>query len=139
MDRSLLDTSTLSDVIAPHAKRPPAVAAHLKQYLSEHGQLTFSHISCYEILRGLRKKRAVEQLQRFATFCQHSELLPVTYDVLDRAAELWADGQQRGITVDDSDLMIAATALNEGIPMVTANPKHFTWIPGLMISDWRQP
>jgi len=59
--------------------------------------------------------------------------------VLDRAAELWADGQQRGITVDDSDLIIAATALVYGLPLVTANRKHFAWIAGLEISDWRQP
>jgi tRNA(fMet)-specific endonuclease VapC len=139
MDRSLLDTSTLSDVIAPRAKRPAAVAAHVAKYLSEHGRLTYSQISCYEILRGLRKKGAATQLQRFATFCQNSELLSVSYEVLDRAAELWADGQQRGITVDDSDLFIAATALVEGLPLVTANRKHFAWIAGLAISDWREP
>jgi tRNA(fMet)-specific endonuclease VapC len=83
MDRSLLDTSTLSDVISPQAKRLPAVATHLKLYLLEHGRLTFSQISSYEILRGLRKKRAVVQLARFAIFCDRSELLPVTYEVLD--------------------------------------------------------
>ncbi|MEX0978053.1 MAG: type II toxin-antitoxin system VapC family toxin [Pirellulales bacterium] len=138
MDRSLLDTSTLSDVIAPTAKRRPAVTDHLQRYLAEHGRLTFSQISCYEILRGLRKKRAAAQIERFATFCKHSELVPVAYDVLDRAAQLWADGRQRGITVDDSDLVIAATALLEGLPLVTANARHFAWIDGLTISNWRE-
>jgi predicted nucleic acid-binding protein len=137
MERSVLNTSTLSDVL--RAQRPQPVAEHLTRYLTEHGRLTFSQISCYEILRGLRKKRAAAQLQRFAVFCRNSEMLPVTYEVLDRAAELWAEGQQRGITVDDSDLVIAATALTVGLPLVTANPRHFAWIGQLKTSDWRQP
>lgn len=63
MDRSLLDTSTLSDIIRPTSKRSSLVAGHLKQYLTTHGRLTFSEISCYEVLRGWRKKNAKIQLQ----------------------------------------------------------------------------
>jgi tRNA(fMet)-specific endonuclease VapC len=139
MDRSLLDTSTLSDVIRPAAKRSSLVAGHLGTYLAVHGHLTFSEISCYEVLRGLRKKNATIQLQKFDLFCQQSELLSVRFAILDRAAALWADGQQQGITVDDSDLIIAATALVEGLPLVTANPRHFAWIGGLSVSNWREP
>ena len=138
MDRSLLDTSTLSDIIQPMARRLPVVAVHLRQYLQLHGRLTFSEISCYEVLRGLRKKKAASQLERFQQFCQRSELLGVTYSVLDWAAALWAEEQRRGITVDDSDLIIAATALEGGFPLVTANPRHFDWIDGLDVSNWRE-
>ena len=49
-----------------------------------------------------------------------------------------AEGQRCGVTVDDSDLIIAATALTEGLPLVTANPKHFEWIGALHISNWRE-
>jgi tRNA(fMet)-specific endonuclease VapC len=138
MDRCLLDTSAVSDVIRPPSKRLPAVAKHLKRYLHAHGRFTFSEVSCYEVLRGLRKKHATEQLQRFAEFCQHAELLPVSYDVLDRAASLWAEGQNRGITVGDGDLMIAATAMLQGLTLVTANTRHFKWIDGLTLVDWRK-
>lgn len=137
MDRSLLDTSALSDVIQPEAKRSAAVAHNLVQYLRSHGRLTLSEISCYEILRGLRKKLAVVQEKQFIEFCKRSELLPVNFDVLDRAALLWAEGQRQGITVDDSDLVIASTALLHGLPLVTANTKHFVWITGLTLSNWR--
>ncbi len=138
MDRCLLDTSAVSDVIRPPKKRLPNVAKHLKQYLRAHGRFTFSEISCYEVLRGLRKKNAMEQLQRFAEFCQQAELLPVTYDVLDRAASLWAAGQQQGVIVGDGDLMIAATAMLSNVPIVTSNTRHFDWIAGLRLIDWRK-
>ena len=88
MDRCLLDTSALSDIIQPAAKRSPHVAQHLRSYLRAHGRVTISEISCYEVLRGLRKKHATMQIKRFEEFCQRSELLPITYAVLDRAASL---------------------------------------------------
>ena len=93
MDRCLLDTSTISDIIRPTANRLPAVAVYLRHYLRSRGRFTFSEISCFEILRGLRKQRAATQVQRFQQFCLHSELLPVTFDVLDKAATLWAEGK----------------------------------------------
>jgi tRNA(fMet)-specific endonuclease VapC len=139
MDRCLLDTSTISDVIRPPTKRLPVVSQQVKQYLRAYGRFTFSEISCYEILRGLRKKRAVSQQMQFTDFCRRAELLPVTYEVLDRTASLWAEGQRQGKTVDDVDLIIAATSLLQGLPLATANTRHFEWIPGLTLVDWRQP
>lgn len=138
MDRSLLDTCTISDVIRPPAKRLPSVTRYLGQYLRQHGRLCFSEMSCYEILRGLRKKGAATQEQQFVEFCRRAELYTVDYAVLDRAAALWADGQRSGIAVDDVDLVIAATALSHGLLLVTSNTRHFGWIKGLRLLDWRE-
>jgi tRNA(fMet)-specific endonuclease VapC len=137
MDRSLLDTSTLSDVIDLPNKRSTRVAKWSKAYLRVHGHFIFSEVSCYEILRGLRKKQAQVQEGRFQVFLQHCERVPVTAEVFDRAATLWAEGQRRGIVVEDADLIIAATALIQGVAVVTANPRHFEWIDGLSLSNWR--
>jgi len=41
------------------------------------------------------------------------------------------------MTIEDIDLVIAATALVASLPLVTANPKHFLWIVGLSVSNWR--
>lgn len=39
--------------------------------------------------------------------------------------------------VDDGDLIVAATAITEGLPLITANPKQFSWIDGLSVINWR--
>lgn len=88
MDHCLLDTSALSDVMEPRTTRAAVVSNHLRAYLRANRTLTFSEISCFEILRGLRKKNATTQLRNFGRFCAHSELLPITYPVLDQAAGL---------------------------------------------------
>jgi tRNA(fMet)-specific endonuclease VapC len=138
MDRCLLETSTLSDVIDLSKKRSPTVAKNSKAYLRAHGHFIFSEISSFEILRGLRKKRAASQVQRFHVFRQHCERLPVTAEIFDLAATLWAEGQRRGIVIGDADLIIAATTLANGLTLATANPVHVDWIDGLKYVDWRE-
>lgn len=138
MDRCLLDTSTLSDVIDLQRRRSPIVAKNSKACLRAYGHFTFSEISCFEILRGLRKKRASSQEQRFRTFREHCERLPVTAEVFDRAATLWAEGQRKGIVIGDADLIIAATALLDGLSLATSNPKYVNWIDGLTLVNWRE-
>lgn len=50
----LLDTDILSELLKGH----PTVREHVAKYLSEHGRLTFSQITQYEILKGLQSKQA---------------------------------------------------------------------------------
>jgi tRNA(fMet)-specific endonuclease VapC len=45
---------------------------------------------------------------------------------------LYSSGQPLGI----EDVMIAATALSNGLIVVTANTKHFSRIPGLQSENW---
>ena len=45
---------------------------------------------------------------------------------------LYSSGQPLGI----EDVMIAATALSNGLIVVTANTKHFSRIPGLLSENW---
>jgi tRNA(fMet)-specific endonuclease VapC len=89
--------------------------------------------------RGLKYKGATRQLQRFATFCQHSLVFAITDNVLDRAADLWVTASRAGAPRKDADLIIAATALEHGRAVVTGNTADFAWIPGLTVENWRLP
>ncbi|HXF53040.1 MAG TPA: hypothetical protein VNK52_02845, partial [Hyphomicrobiaceae bacterium] len=59
--------------------------------------------------------------------------------IFDRAADLWVATHQAGRPQKDADLIIAATAPEHGLTLVTGNSAHFSWIPGLTVEDWRQP
>jgi tRNA(fMet)-specific endonuclease VapC len=136
MDPSLLDTDTVSEI----AKEKHAnVAKHATDYLSQYGQFTISSFTRYELQRGLLERNSAKQLARFATFCQKSVILPITDPVLDRAAELWVTARKGGLPHRDADLIIAATAIENGLVLVTGNTPHFAWIPGLRIENWRKP
>jgi len=136
MNPAVLDTDTLSEVLK---RRNPIVLAHARTYLGQFGQFAFSAVTRYEVRRGYLSRRAAARLQRFEVFCRQSVVYPITDDVFDRAALLWADARAGGRPDNDADLIIAATALLQGRTLVTGNTAHFAWIAGLALEDWRRP
>lgn len=136
MDVALLDTDILNEVLK---RRNATVVQHAAAYLAQHGQFAISSITWYKIFRGLLERGATTQLVQFQTFCAATLVLPVTDDVLARAAELWASGRKLGLAPNDADLMIVATAQLHGRTLVTGNTPHFAWIPGVDLANWRDP
>ena len=136
MDAALLDTDILSEVLK---QRNPQAPQKASDYLAQHGQFAISAITRYEVIRGLKEKQATAQLARFATFCQHTLIVPVTDDIFDQAADLWAAGRQQGRTPADADLLIAATAIQRQRTRVTGNTSQCQWIPGLALDNGRNP
>jgi tRNA(fMet)-specific endonuclease VapC len=124
-----------------HPLRTPEAASarhSTRTPLSRHNRLTFSIITQYEILRGLRAKQAHAQETAFAALCQVSLVLPLTERVIERVATLYGELYRRGELIADADLLIAATALDEERILVTNNLAHFQRIPGLSVANWKQ-
>ena len=136
MDPALLDTDILSEVLK---QRKATVAAKAVTYLQQHGRFTISRITRYEVRRGHLAKNSSQALSRFEHFCRYNILISVEDAILDRAAELWAVAQIGGHASGDADLIIAASAIEFQLVLVTGNTAHFSWIPGLRVENWRNP
>ena len=52
------------------------------------------------------------------------------------AADILAFLERRGEPIGLPDALIAATALDAGLTMVTANVRHFRRIPKLRVENW---
>lgn len=130
--RALLDTDTLSAVMRGN----PGVIARAREYLAEHGAFAFSIITRYEILRGLKAKDASAQLRAFDLFCGTCLILPLTDEIVVRAAEIFAALKQRGEPIGDADILIGASAVVNGLAVVTNNEDHFRRIPRLDVQNW---
>jgi tRNA(fMet)-specific endonuclease VapC len=136
MDESLLDTDMLNEVMKA---RDLNVIRNTSAYLNQFPELAFSSMTRYEVLRGVLETGATAQRVRLEAFCRNSLILPVTDAILERAAHLWAEGRGQGRNPKDADLVIAATALEHDRVLVTGNTRHFQWIPGLVVENWRNP
>lgn len=90
-----------------------------------------------ELFFGAAKSRCpsaeAERVNRFADI--FDELKP-TRSMLRKFGEIKAQLQKTGELLPDADLLIAATALDAGVTLVTGNTKHFSRIPGLSLENW---
>jgi len=130
---ALLDTDILSELLKQH----PRVTHRAQAYLAEHERLAFSVITRYEILRGLKARQARTQESAFEALCQVTLILPLTDQVVERAATLYGVLYRQGALLPDADLLIAATALDAQCTLVTNNVAHFQRIPNLVIENWK--
>ena len=130
--KTLLDTDVLSGLM----RKTPTALSRARSYLADHPQLTISLVTRFEILRGLKAKRAAAQLAAFDSFCGNNEVLPITDAVIVRAADVYADLHGRGQLIPDADILIAATAIENGLTLATNNLADFGRIAGLRIDNW---
>src|SRR6185369_2618827 len=122
MQSALLETDTLSEVIKGRNQK---FVERARAYITEFGYFTISHITRYEILRGLKAKGAVKQVARFDVQCHRSRILPINDEIVVKAAELYAQMRSQGRQISDADLLIAATAHVHQLALVTNNLNHF--------------
>src|SRR5262249_20779129 len=106
MDPVLLDTDSCSEV---RNGRDAHVREKPRRYLAAYGRFSFSIITPYEILRGLKAKAATRQLTAFEGRCHQSTGLPLTDDIIIRAADIYADLHRQSHLISDPDIFVAAT------------------------------
>src|SRR5436309_14206185 len=102
MDPSLLDTDILTEIFKG---RNQSVTTNALGYLTEHDQLAISAMTRFEVLRGLRHKRANRLLEKFDAMCARMAILAISDEVLDRAADLWVMARAAGFPQRDADLI----------------------------------
>lgn len=104
--------------------------------MQQHQIFTFSAITRFELLRGMKVRKATAQLKYFNLFCGQNEVIELNDRIIIRAADIYADLHKRGLLIMDADILIAATALENNLPVVTNNESHFNRITGLQILNW---
>ncbi|NER34142.1 MAG: type II toxin-antitoxin system VapC family toxin [Oscillatoria sp. SIO1A7] len=128
----VLDT----DILSATLRENPIVMPKVNEYLAKYAKFTFSIITKYEILRGLKAKGATKQLATFEGFCTRNVILPIADETIVKAADIYADLKRRGLPIGDADILIAASALVLGWPVVTNNEAHFQRIRDLEVLNW---
>jgi tRNA(fMet)-specific endonuclease VapC len=133
----LLDTNHWSYLQEQH----PLVVSRLHQ-LSDEASLYMSVVSQGELLagvewaQGLRRKRHLLELYE-QVVAMATAILPVTPQVAERYAQIYAQLRQKGRLIQTNDIWIAASALVYDMILVSADA-HFRFIDGLTVEDWSQ-
>ena len=124
----LIDTDWLIDYL----KGKPAAGLLLDQLV--HVGIAISLITYGEILEGIYYgKDPKQQEQIFRAFLRVTPILPLTESSLERFADIRGGLRGQGQLIGDADILIAATALDHDLTLVTQNLGHFRRIPNLTL------
>lgn len=129
----LLDT----DICSAHLKQRPGLTHRFIQHM---GRLHISAITLGELSTwASRKKASPRRLAMLQALLSDVVVLDVDARVAGRFGQLRAALLDAGRPTPEMDLLIAATALEHGLALVTHNVADFANIPGLKIEDWLVP
>ncbi len=132
MKQTLIDTDTLSYFFRNNS----SVVSGFNAYLQEYDVINISVITHYEVLNGLIFKDAKSQLKAFNKFVELNRVLPLTKNISNKAAEIYAGLRSQGLSIGHNDTLIAGTALEYDLQLITNNLNHFKRIPKLEIESW---
>ncbi len=87
-------------------------------------------ISAYELLFGAaRAKHQIDEPSLLGV----TSVLPFSYAAAQQAARLHADLIHRNRDIGIKDVLIAAICLENQIPLLTSNTRHFSRVPDLLV------
>jgi predicted nucleic acid-binding protein len=125
-----LDTDVLSYFLADDPQVKHGIVDLLK---NNNEPLALTSITVYEILKGLRYRQNKTKEARFLSFLNMVSLFYFDDSVISKAAAIYGELRRKGITISDSDILIAATVIQNMGTLVTNNKKHFQHIDGLTL------
>ena len=134
MTESLVDT----DILSFYFKGDSKVVDKFNDYLKEFDVINVSIITYYEILGGLRFKKAERQIKEFEEFVSNNTIIHISEQSAKLSGDIYADLRQKGITIGTSDILIAGIATENELTLVTNNERHYESIRGLKIENWKK-
>lgn len=105
--------------------------AGAKTRLAQINPWRISTITYLELAQGCRSKDELQRAKRGLTI-QQTQILPLTPAISERAMAL-IDTHALADGLKLADALIAATALEHGLTLLTGNTKHFTAVEALKI------
>jgi tRNA(fMet)-specific endonuclease VapC len=131
---SLVDT----DILSFYFKGDQKVVDKFNHYLREFDVINISIITYYEILGGLKFKKAEKQLKEFEEFVLNNTIIHISEESAKISGDIYATLRQKGFTIGTSDILIAGIAIENELTLVTNNERHYEAIQGLKIENWKK-
>jgi predicted nucleic acid-binding protein len=137
----LLDTNVPSELTRPQSD--PNVERWLDDADDE--QLYLSVVSLGEVLKGLTVLPAGKRREQIQLWIDGTlrpwfagRLLPVSEEIAERWGVLAGECQVKGRTLTVADGLIAATALQHGLTVVTRNVRDFSSLGVDVLNPWER-
>ena len=129
----LIDTDTIIFAL----RKDKSVLAKFEE--NKYIPISISMITYAELVFGA--KRSQNEQKNMIKVNHIREIYPIeelNEGVMEVFADIKAKLFDKGIRIEDMDLLIAATAIYNELTLVTNNTKHFENIPNLSLENWKK-
>jgi predicted nucleic acid-binding protein len=131
----LLDTNHWSYL----QRREAMVVSHI-QSLPDAATLYMPVVAQAELLAGVELVVSEPRQQELRTLyaqiiAMAADILPITSEVAEQFAHIFANLRRKGRPIDTNDIWIAAIARVHNLVVVT-NDDHFQYVEGLRVENW---
>lgn len=137
MDKCLVDTDILSEFLRG---KNAQVQDRAREYLREHGRLTISAVTVFEVVRGRHQAKQAERATQFIAWANHNvDVLSFDTACAARAGQIAGTLLSTGTPLSVADVIIGATAAVHDLVVVTGNTKHYGRLVsfGVRCDNWR--
>lgn len=109
----------------------------LAAYRRNAGNVAISAMTVGELFFGAEKSDAAQKNRKTVeTFVDAIPVIQTSNAIMRRFGIEKARLKAMGTPVEDADYIIAATALTLNSPLATANTKHFSRFPDIILENW---
>jgi len=127
----LLDTNICIYFLKQH----PGIIKRMEQCRDD--EIAISIISLAELQFGAQNSSQVgNNIKRIEFFLERVQLLDLTPKTTDIFARIKASLRKSGNIIDDFDILIGATAIENDLTLVTDNERHFSRIEKIRMVNW---
>jgi len=127
-----LDTNIVSYLL----KGDTAILAKIAKEKDDGNTFVVPPVVYYEINNWLLKNNSKSRAAVFRKIYSVNGIGEITKEVLDIASSIYDKLRRGGITIETSDILIAAWCVKNGFILVSNNLKHFKNIKELQVENW---
>lgn len=99
-----------------------------------HDGLAISILTYGEVYEGIYfGRKPQDNEQAFQSFLRGVNIVPLTQAIMRQYANIRGTLRKQGLLIGDIDILIAATALEYDLTLLTSNTRHYVRIPNLKL------
>lgn len=101
-----------------------------------HDGLAISILTYGEVYEGIYfGQNPQDNEQSFQSFLRGVNIVPLTQAIMRQYANIRGTLRKKGLLIGDIDILIAATALEYDLTLLTSNTRHYERIPDLQLYE----